>query len=81
MQWLPYVEQKLFNDLSSNLCLLTAQPQDYGANGTQNTFTKLAFTSRCDISLVILTDELKHTSLLKTKEKTGSLQGEICGLD
>lgn len=81
MQWLPYLEQKPFSDWSSNLCLLTAQRQDYEAHGTQETFTKLALTSRCGISLVILTDELKHTSLLKTKEQMGSMQAGICELD
>lgn len=40
-----------------------------------------ALTSRCGISLVILTDELKHTSLLKTKEQMGSMQAGICELD
>lgn len=80
MQWLPHLEKNPLNDLTSNLCLLTAQPQDYGAHGTQDTFTKLALTSRCGTSLVVLTDELKHTSLLETKVQMGSIQAGICEL-
>lgn len=81
MQWLPYLEQNPLNDLSSNLGLLTSQPQDYGAHGIQGTFTKLVPTSGCSISLIILTYELKHTGLLKTKEQMGSVQAGICELD
>ena len=40
-------------------------------------FTKLWLTSRCGISLVFLTDELKHPSLLETTEQTGSIQDGI----
>lgn len=80
MEWLPYLEEKPFNDLSSNLRLLTAQPQDYGAHGIQDTFTKLALNSTCGISLFILTGELKHTSLLNTKEQMGPIQAGFCEL-
>lgn len=69
------MEQKLFNDLLCNLCLLIAQA--YGAHGIQDTFTKLWLTSRCGISLVFLTDELNHTSLLETTEQMGSIQDGI----
>lgn len=75
MRWLPYLEQKLFNDLLWNLRLLIAQA--YGAHGIEDTFTKLWLTSRCGISLVFLSDELNHTSLLETTEQIGSVQDGI----